>query len=52
MWNKQNKTKYTDYPQWREVAFYEYVREFIVKKKIKLDKTINANILNDIKQIK
>jgi len=34
MINKQNKTKYTDYPQWREVAFYEYVREFIVKKKI------------------
>jgi hypothetical protein len=32
--NKQNKTAYTDYPQWRDVAFYEYVREFIIKKKV------------------
>ena len=32
--NKQNKTAYTDYSQWRDVAFYEYIREFIIKKKL------------------
>jgi len=32
--NKQNKTNYIDYSQWREVAFYEFMREFIIKKKI------------------
>jgi len=32
--NKQNKSNYTDFEQWREVAFYEYIRENIIKKKI------------------
>jgi len=32
--NKQNKTNYTDHDQWREVAYYEYIREFIIKKKL------------------
>lgn len=32
---KQNKdAKYSDYNVWREVAFYEYIRENIIKKKV------------------
>jgi hypothetical protein len=31
--NKQNKLKYSDYNQWREVAYYEYVKERILKNK-------------------
>jgi hypothetical protein len=32
--NKQNKTNFADYNEWREVAWYEYVREHIIKKKL------------------
>jgi hypothetical protein len=32
--NKQNKTNFADYDEWREVAWYEYVREHIIKKKL------------------
>ena len=32
--NKQNKKSYADYDQWREVAFYEFIRERILKKRI------------------
>ena len=32
--NKQNKFKYSDYNQWREVAYYEYVKERILKTKM------------------
>jgi hypothetical protein len=32
--NKQNKTTYADYDQWREVAYYEYIRERILKNKL------------------
>jgi hypothetical protein len=32
--NKQNKTNFSDYDEWREVAWYEYVREYIIKKKL------------------
>jgi hypothetical protein len=32
--NKQNIKKFYEYPAWREVAFYEYIREYILKKKI------------------
>jgi hypothetical protein len=31
--NKQNKLKYSDFDQWREVAYYEYVKERILKNK-------------------
>jgi hypothetical protein len=31
--NKQNKLKYSDFNQWREVAYYEYVKERILKNK-------------------
>jgi hypothetical protein len=32
--NKQNKKSYADYDQWREVAYYEFIRERIIKKKL------------------
>ena len=32
--NKQNTSKYYEYEQWREIAFYEYIREHILKKKL------------------
>jgi len=32
--NKQDKTKFYEYEQWREIAFYEYIREHIIKKKL------------------
>lgn len=32
--NKQNNSKFYEYEQWREIAFYEYVREHIIKKKL------------------
>jgi hypothetical protein len=32
--SKQNLIKTYDYDQWREVSFYEYIREFILKKKV------------------
>jgi hypothetical protein len=32
--NKQNKVAFSDFPQWRDVGYYEYVREHILKKKI------------------
>jgi hypothetical protein len=33
MINKQNEKQYKDYEEWREVAYYEYVREQIIKRK-------------------
>ncbi len=32
--NKQDKIKFADFQQWRDVGFYEYIREHIMKKKI------------------
>jgi len=32
--NKQSNTKFYEYDQWREIAYYEYVREHIIKKKL------------------
>ncbi len=32
--NKQNRINFYQYDQWREIAFYEYIRENILKKKI------------------
>jgi len=32
--NKQNTSKFYEYEQWREIAFYEYIREHILKKKL------------------
>ncbi len=32
--NKQNTSKFYEYDQWREIAFYEYIREHILKKKL------------------
>lgn len=32
--NKQNRTKQHDYDEWRDIAFYEYIREHIIKQKI------------------
>ncbi len=32
--NKQNSSKFYEYEQWREIAFYEYIREHILKKKL------------------
>lgn len=32
--NKQDKSKFYEYDQWREIAFYEYIREHIIKKKL------------------
>lgn len=32
--NKQNTKKFYEYEQWREIAYYEYIREHIIKKKI------------------
>jgi hypothetical protein len=32
--NKENKSKYYEYDQWREIAYYEYIREHILKKKL------------------
>ncbi len=32
--NKQNTSKFYEYEQWREIAFYEYIREYIIKKKL------------------
>jgi hypothetical protein len=34
MINKQNITKLSDYDEWRDIAFYNYVKEHIVKKKV------------------
>ena len=31
---KQNKVKFSNFPQWRDVGYYEYIREHILKKKI------------------
>jgi hypothetical protein len=31
---KEDKTKYIEYDEWRDVAYYEYIREKILKKKI------------------
>lgn len=32
--SRNNKQMFADYDEWREVAFYEYVREYILKKKL------------------
>ena len=32
--NKQSNSKFYEYDQWREIAYYEYVREHIIKKKL------------------
>lgn len=32
--NKQNNVKFHEYNQWREIVYYEYVREHIIKKKL------------------
>jgi hypothetical protein len=32
--NKQDRVKFSDFPQWRDVGYYEYIREHILKKKI------------------
>ena len=32
--NKQSSTKIYEYEQWREIKYYEYIRENIIKKKI------------------
>ena len=32
--NKQNNIKFHEYNQWREIVYYEYVREHIIKKKL------------------
>ncbi len=32
--NKQNKSRFYEFEQWREIAFYEYIREHIIKKKL------------------
>ena len=32
--NKENKSKFYEYDQWREIAYYEYIREHILKKKL------------------
>jgi hypothetical protein len=32
--NKQNTKKFYEYEQWREIAYYEYIREHIIKKKL------------------
>ncbi len=32
--NKENKSKFYEFEQWREIAFYEYIREHIIKKKL------------------
>jgi hypothetical protein len=32
--NKLNPVKFHEFSEWREVAFYEYIREFILKKKV------------------
>lgn len=32
--NKQNTMTFGDYNEWREVAWYEYIREHIIKKKL------------------
>jgi hypothetical protein len=32
--NKQNRVSFYQYDQWREIAFYEYIRENIIRKKI------------------
>lgn len=34
MINKQNITKASDYDEWRDVAFYNFIKEQIIKKKI------------------
>lgn len=31
---KQNKVKFSNFSQWRDVGYYEYIREHILKKKI------------------
>jgi hypothetical protein len=31
---KQDKKKFSDFSQWREVGYYEYIREHILKKKL------------------
>jgi len=33
MMNKQNLKKYTDYEEWREISYYEYIREHIIRKR-------------------
>ena len=32
--NKQNNVKMNEYNQWREIIYYEYIRENIIKKKV------------------
>ncbi len=32
--NKQNNSKFYEYDSWREIAYYEYIREHIIKKKL------------------
>jgi hypothetical protein len=32
--NKQSNTKFYEYDQWREIAYYEYIREHVIKKKL------------------
>jgi hypothetical protein len=34
MLNKQNITKAADYDEWRDIAFYNFVKEHIIKKKV------------------
>ena len=34
MINKQNITKASDYDEWRDMAFYNFVREYIIKPKV------------------
>lgn len=32
--NKQNNQKFHEYNQWREIVYYEYIREYVIKKKL------------------
>jgi len=32
--NSQNKSSYQDFEQWRDVGYYEYIREHIIKRKM------------------
>lgn len=60
MINRQNITKASDYDEWRDMAFYNYIKEHIIKKKIcpnftimyGYNITINSNInFDDLRMI-
>ena len=60
MINKQSITKISDYDEWRDIAFYNYVKEHILKKKVcpnfiimyGYNITLKANInFEELKQI-